>query len=101
MVVGADFATYRTDLGPAYHSRERWQFRCYMSLLQRHLAGVVPARWSGTRNWDETVEGYLYFSDQRWQGKYGLEPQHCRAARAVGASICSGRCRTAARSWWT
>ena len=41
---------------------------------------------SGTRDWDETVEGYLYFSEQ-WLSKHRLEPRHCRVARAVGASM--------------
>ena len=54
--------------------------------LHRHLAVVVPSRWSGTRNWDETVEGYLRFSDQ-WLSKHGLEPRHCRVAHAVGTSM--------------
>ena len=63
----------------------RWQFRSCAS-LHRHLAVVVPTRWSGTRNWDETVEGYLRFSDQ-WLSKHGLEPRHCRVARAGGTSM--------------
>ena len=41
---------------------------------------------SGTRNWDETVEGYLYFGEQ-WLRKHALDPRHCRVARAVGASM--------------
>ena len=41
---------------------------------------------SGTRNWDETVEGYLYFGEE-WLRKHAIEPGHCRVARAVGASM--------------
>ena len=41
---------------------------------------------SGTRKWDETVEGYLYFGE-RWLSKHALEARHCRVARAVGASM--------------
>ena len=40
----------------------------------------------GGRNWDETVEGYLYFGEE-WLRKHALEPRHCRVARAVGASM--------------
>ena len=41
---------------------------------------------SGTRNWDETVDGYLYFGEE-WLRKRALELRHCRLARAVGASM--------------
>ena len=41
---------------------------------------------SGTRNWDETVEGYLYFCEE-WLRKHAIEPGHCRVARAVGTSM--------------
>ena len=41
---------------------------------------------SGTRNWDETVEGYLYFGEE-WLRKRAIESRHCRVARAVGASM--------------
>ena len=41
---------------------------------------------SGTRKWDETVAGYLYFAEQ-WLSKHALEARHCRVARAVGASM--------------
>ena len=41
---------------------------------------------SGTRNWDETVEGYLYFGEE-WLRKHAIEPGHCRVARAVGMSM--------------
>lgn len=41
---------------------------------------------SGTRNWDETVEGYLYFGEQ-WLRQHAIEPGHCRVARAVGSSM--------------
>ena len=40
----------------------------------------------GTRKWDDTVEGYLYFGE-RWLSEYALEARHRRAARAVGASM--------------
>ena len=40
----------------------------------------------GSRNWDETVEGYLYFGEE-WLGKHALEPRHCRVARAVGTTM--------------
>ena len=54
---------------------------------------------SGTRNWDETVEGHLYFGEE-WLRKHGIEPGHCRVARALGRQW-SRRFRMAARYWWT
>ena len=41
---------------------------------------------SGARDWDETVEGYLYFGEE-WLRKHAIEPGRCRVARAVGRSM--------------
>ena len=41
---------------------------------------------SGTRIWDETVEGSLYFGED-WMRKRTIEPGHRRVARAVGTSM--------------